>query len=155
MIPLDWVSLEHAQLFKYTRKQNNKRMNYLIDNNQPYIQFATGNISSFKPEFNNIISIKLLGPVLRLRIALIGIILTCLNQQPILAALLMLGIELSYFSLIGLTILKYKYYKNWIVTVSRVNVNLVLITMNIISLYLSIRQTSSYTRGLPNVPFWI
>ena len=155
MIPLEWLQPSTALSLGYEKHYNFKRAIIHIENNKPFIDFATANITSLKPEFRNLTSLKLLGPILRLRIALIGIILTALSHIPILAASLCLAIELFYFTLISVSILRYKYFQNWVVTVSRVNVNISLISMNVIGLYLAVDQAGSPNYQLNMVKSYI
>ena len=79
MIPLFWLSDKQAKKLGYTKEYNYSRAIHTIDNNKPFIDFAISNISSNFPNLQNKLSIKLLGPFLRLRIALFAILLTSLN----------------------------------------------------------------------------
>ena len=138
MVPLHWLTPEQAEALGYEKAYNIKRAISRIDNNQPFIEFAISNITTVRPELRNIVSIKLLGPILRLRIALFAIILTALSPLPLLASTLCFLIESSYLALTIGTTIRYKFARKWLVITSKINVSLAIIVINLIGMYLAI-----------------
>ena len=100
-MPLDWISESQATSLGYKKEYNFKRAMQKIEQNQPFVDFAVANITQVKPELRNTVLLRIIGPILRLRIALLGLILTSLNQLPLLAALICLFIEFSFSSAAG------------------------------------------------------
>ena len=140
MIPRGWIDCEEAKQLGYKPEINYKVAIKNIDFEQPFISFALSNINKDKLEYLNIISIRLDGPMFRLRLALFKLILVGLCQNPVMGALLSLSIELAYFFFLMAVISRYFYVQSWWIIVSRINISVSIIFITSLALYLSIAQ---------------
>ena len=138
MVPLDWLTPEQAKILGYEKAYNVKRAIFRIENNQPLIEFVIANITLMKPELKNITPIKLLGPILRLRIVLFAIVLTSMSHLPLLASTTCILIELGYLILTLYCTLRYKFARKWLIITSKINAGLAITIINGIGIYLAI-----------------
>ena len=111
-----------------------------IEWNQPFISFSLSNISKKMPEYQNLLNIRLEGPIFRLRIAMFNIILVGLCHSPIMASISSLVIEFLYMLYVVIVACRYFYMQSKLILISRINMSLSIIFITALALYLSITQ---------------
>ena len=112
-----------------------------LDSNQQMFIFSTSNIR--KEEDRRFWVLRLEGFILRIRYVLYQAILVALCQNPTLVSLIILTIELVHLSVFLYYSARYRYAKNWLLTISKFNVGLTIIYFSFLAFILSVKQDSS------------
>ena len=154
MIPKSWFSPEDAKILGYTEGINYENAISKIEWNQPFIAFSISNVKKSKYDFQNFLSIRLDAPFMRLRIIMYNVILASCPTIPVLAASLCLFVEFFYFIFVIFTVCRYWYQKNWLIVLSRINVSIAIVLINLIAVYIALTQDRS-PNGIKVVNFYM
>ena len=138
MIPYTWIKMQEAEVIGYVQEINFEHAISKIEWNQPYIAFSISNVKKSKYDFQNYLTIRLDGPLVRLKLVLYNVILVSCSTIPILAAILILSAEFLNLIFVVFAIIYYRYHKNWLLIISRVNVSIGIIFINLTAFYLSL-----------------
>ena len=140
MVPIAWIEPQIAEALNFKKQINYPLAISRIEWNQPFISFSLANINKKKPEYKNMMSIRLDGPFFRLRIAIFNILLIGLYEHPILGALLCLLTELGYLTFVLIAVFRYFYLQNWMIIASRINSSASIIFITFLAFILSLGQ---------------
>ena len=154
MIPKSWFTPEEAKTLGYSEGINYENAISKIEWNQPFIAFSISNVKKTKYDFQNFLSIRLDAPFMRLRMILYNVILASCSTIPVLAASLCFFVEFSYFIFVIYTVCRYWYQKNWLVILSRINVSISIVLINLIACYVALTQDRS-PKGVKEVNFYL
>ena len=105
--------------------------------------FATSNIR--RKEDLRFWVLRLEGFILRIRYVVYQAMLVALCQTPTLVSLIIFFTELTHLSVFFYYSVRYRYAKNWLLTISKFNVGLTIIYFSFLAFVLSIKQDSSST----------
>ena len=86
----------------------------------------------------SILALRLEFFVLRLRYVLYQLIIVSLNQLPTHAALLILTMELSHLGTYIYYSIRYKYQKNWLFFMSKLNIGITIVVLCLLSILITL-----------------
>ena len=145
MIPKMWLTEEEAAALGYSPEINYDNAISKIEWNQPLIAFSISNVKKDKYDYHNILSIRLDGPLMRIRMIYYNLVLASCSTFPLLTSLVCLFTEIAYLTFVLVTVCKYRYQKNWFVILSRVNVSLAIVVINLLATYIGATQDRTPT----------
>ena len=72
-----------------------------------------------------------------------NLVLASCSTFPLFASFICLSTEIGYLTFVLTTVCRYRYQKNWFVILSRVNVSLAIMTINLVATYIGLTQDRS------------
>ena len=113
--------------------------------------FSTSNIGY--TYLSNIWGLRLEGFILRVRIVVYTTLIVSLTAFPLLCSLLIFGLESTHISLYLYYAFKYRYAKNWLLIISKVNVGISILTITLVAIFLSLSKSdpSSFQNQVPPI----
>ena len=136
-IPLSWLSPEKAKEVGYEKIIDHSTSRKKIELNYPAITFSLSNLTSTDGRHIRCTMARLEGPLYRLKMFLLPLILTSLANMPTLASFLCLSVTGSYLSYLFLVWYKFFYFKNWLISLARAIGTAVEIQIASLALYVS------------------
>ena len=97
------------------------------------VAFSASNIGY--NDYSNLLGPRIEGLVLRVRLVVYQIILVSLNQFPILAAILIIIIELTHMIVYCYYSIRYRYARDWLLLISKINIGLSINIICLIAIY--------------------
>ena len=152
MIPKSWFTKDEAETLGYVESINYENAISKIEWNQPFIVFSIGNVKKSKYDLQNYLSIRLDTPLMRLRLMVYNVILVSCSTFPLLTSLLCFIIELLYIVFVIYSICRFRYQKNWLIIISRFNISIAIIAINLAACYISVTQDTT-SGGVKEVSF--
>ena len=109
------------------------------------VAFSANNISFFK--HRNLFGLRIEGLLLRARFVVYQILLVSLNQFPLAVASIIAILEIAHIGTYIYYSIRYKYAKNWLLFLSKCNINISIIIICLISIYISLTNWSARDYG--------
>ena len=97
-------------------------------------------------EYWGLLGPRVEGVVLRVRLVIYQILLVSLNQSPIGAAFSIFTIELIHIVIYSYYSIRYRYARDWLLLISKINIG---VSLMIISLIAIINSLSNWEKRLP------
>ena len=145
MIPKMWLTDKEASTLGYSPEINYDNAISKIEWNQPLIAFSISNVKKDKYDYHNILSIRLDGPLMRIRMIYYNLVLASCSTFPLFTSGVCLLTEVSYIIFVLVTVCRYRHQKNWFVILSRVNVSLAIVVINLTATYIGLTQDRTPT----------
>ena len=127
-IPENWINPKEAKILGYKYEPNTKKTLSYIDTNESMFNYSTSNIQNLV--LLNVWGLRLEGFFLRVRMVVYITMITTLTMFPLICSATILLLELLHVSFYIYYALRYRYVKNWILVISKVNTGVAIIILS-------------------------